>query len=123
MLTQAERDEEAKLTAAEADRPGPNATKWELLAKQYQRQGEMDCCYNCEAGRAYMRAAADFRRAGLPANAADATLAAAYAYLMCGDRCAEAGDFFVRAAAIPRPILFSDDWRKTMRPPAKQPLT
>ena len=105
MLTPDERTNEAKITKEEEKKPGTASSKWRLVAEDYKRKGGDDCCYFCEAGRAYMRAAADFARDGLAKDADEATQNAALCYKLCGDMCTEIGDFLCASTGFAQASL------------------
>lgn len=101
MLTAAEREAEARAikkeqgTPQQAPQPAQAAGEWESIARGYKKKvkkDKADCCYLCEAGRAFLRAATDYTTAHQPDAAREALNEAAKAYLECGDRCFEADD-------------------------------
>jgi hypothetical protein len=98
MINEEERQEEQK---AEDDERGNRmeraANKWKDIGDHYDRNGGRhgphDCCYFCEAGRVFNRAAADYTKAGNhAAEAEEALKKAGEAFKKCGERCFEAGD-------------------------------
>jgi hypothetical protein len=93
-LTSAERDRED--TAARKGRSGDHsgsAADWDALGKQYAAQSKEVCCYLCESGRAYARAAREYQRAGMADKAKEAIDNALTSYERCAGSCAEMEEF------------------------------
>ncbi len=107
MLTAKEREKEADAEKKEGSNLEGAAADWETIGNSYAEQGEggdFECCYLCEAARAYGRAAQDFRKDAARATKqadkdfdnkqADADFAkAAMLFLKCGDLCFESAEF------------------------------
>jgi tetratricopeptide (TPR) repeat protein len=107
MLTPEEQAKESKAEAMEGKGNFLQAAgDWLSLAADYLRKAEPphpECCYLCQAARAYYRAANDLReeakrtstadeQANLKKQADEAFEMAAKLFLKCGDVCFEAGD-------------------------------
>lgn len=91
-LTPVERQREANTAAQARTDRAAGAAGWKAIGDTYADQDRQDCCYLCDAGRAYDRAAEDFTKAGMPKEAKAALAKAAKAYDRCGQRCNEAAD-------------------------------
>jgi hypothetical protein len=104
------------LTAAErrAESKARTGAEWELIAQNYARKGSetKDCCYACEAGRAYLRASEAYARANMPAAASAALAKAAAAYLECGNFCSEAGDLACASSGFAQAEMLFDRIKK-----------
>lgn len=112
MLTQEERDREKAAVERESNGHYRRAAAdWELLGKDYRAKGKPpkgECCYLCEAARAYTCAARDYseaakqapknQQAGLNDQADAALREAAKLFLECGDFCFEAAEFACASA-------------------------
>jgi hypothetical protein len=117
-ISAAEREEESRLTSRERDTsnlPGA-AADWEKIGDHYKdHQSKLDCCYLCEAGRAYNRAAIDYRKAGKSVAADAALKKAAEAYALCGGTCSEAGEFLCAETGLSQAKLIYERIEKNAK--------
>jgi hypothetical protein len=93
-ISSAERDrEDAAARKAQNGNHAGAAADWVELGKQYANESAEACCYYCESGRAYARAAREYQQAGNAAKAKEAIDNALTSYERCAGSCLEMEEF------------------------------